>query len=503
VDIGAESGRVMVGRLADGRIELEEVHRFPNRPVQLPEALHWNVLGLFGEALVGLAAARERMGELAGVAVDAWAVDYALLDERHRLLGLPFHYRDPRTAGMAELAFSRVPARRLYEVTGIQVMPINTLFQLLAEAGSPALAAAERLAMIPDLLTLWLCGELASELTNASTTGLLDARSGAWALGLVRRLGLPQRIFGPLVEPGTVLAPLLRHLELGSAPVIATASHDTAAAFAAVSGAADGTAVLSSGTWSLLGVELEGPILSETAWTANLTNERGVDGTVRLLKNVMGLWLLQECRRAWAARGTGAGYEELIASAAAVGDDKLALFDPDHETLFGPGDMPARIAVLCEASGQKQPSEVASLTRSILTSLACKYRFVVECLEETTARPIDRVRAVGGGARNSLLCALTADILGRPVYAGPFEATALGNVLLQARATGDLSSLAELRVVAAASTTPRTYEPGGSREGADAMYERFLEVTGLAAPAPALGRKAESYSMQRHHGRAD
>jgi rhamnulokinase len=280
-----------------------------------------------------------------------------------------------------------------------------------------------------------------------------------------------------------VLAPLLPHLELGSTPVIATASHDTAAAFAAVSGAADGTAVLSSGTWSLLGVELDRPLLSETARAANLTNERGADGTVRLLKNVMGLWLLQECRRTWAARGSGVGYEELMRLAAEHPHEQLALFDPDHETLLGPGDLPARIAVLCEAGGQEPPRGVAPVTRAILTSLACKYRFVVERLEEATGRPIDRVRAVGGGARNALLCTLAADILGRSVQAGPFEATALGNVLLQARATGDLGSLEELRTVAAASAAPRTYDPGASRDGAEALYERFLAATGLAAPA--------------------
>ncbi|MHB1572317.1 MAG: rhamnulokinase, partial [Solirubrobacteraceae bacterium] len=440
VDIGAESGRVIAGTLAGGRIELEELHRFPNRPIQLPEGLHWNVLGLFGETLLGLAAARERTGDLAGVGVDTWAIDYGLLDGRRRLLGLPHHYRDPRTVGMVELALSRVPAAELYEVTGTQAMPINTVFQLLADEGSAALAAAERLAMIPDLLTSWLCGELASERTVASSTGLLDVRSGAWALDLIRRLGLPERIFGELVEPGTVLAPLLPHLELGSAPAIATASHDTAAAFTAVSGDCDGAAVLSSGTWSLLGVELEQPILSDAARTANLTNERGVDGTVRFLKNVMGLWLLQECRRAWAARGSKLDYEELVQLAGAVPDERTVLFDPDDESLLGPGDMPARIALLCRAGGQRPPAEPGSVTRAILASLACKYRFVVERLEEATSRRIDRIRAVGGGARNALLCTMTADLLGRPVHAGPFEASALGNILLQARATGELGS---------------------------------------------------------------
>ena len=294
VDLGATSGRVVRGSLDGGRVELEEVHRFDNRPVRLPDGLRWNLLHLFTETLTGL----RRAGELAGVGVDTWGVDYALLDGEHRVLGLPFHYRDDRTDGMIERAFERVPAERLYAAAGIQTMPINTVFQLLADEGSAALEAAQRIALVPDLLALWLCGELANERTNASTTGLLDARSGEWATEVIGELGLPERLFGPLAEPGTELGPLLGHHDLGDTPVYAVASHDTASAFAAVP-VDEHAAVLSSGTWSLLGLELPEPVLSDAARDATLTNERGIDGTTRLLKNVMGLWLLEESRRCW------------------------------------------------------------------------------------------------------------------------------------------------------------------------------------------------------------
>ncbi len=297
------------------------MHRFDNRPVRLPDGLRWNLLHLFTETLTGL----RRAGELAGVGVDTWGVDYALLDGEHRVLGLPFHYRDDRTDGMIERAFERVSAERLYAAAGIQTMPINTVFQLLADEGSAALEAAQRIALTPDLLALWLCGELANERTNASTTGLLDARSGEWATALIGELGLPERLFGPLAEPGTELGPLLGHHDLGDTPVYAVASHDTASAFAAVP-VDEHAAVLSSGTWSLLGLEVPEPVLIDAARDANLTNERGIDGTTRLLKNVMGLWLLEESRRCWG----DTSYDELHRSRAEAEPD-VPLFDPDDD----------------------------------------------------------------------------------------------------------------------------------------------------------------------------
>ena len=466
IDLGATSGRVVTGRLDGERITLEEVHRFHNRPVRLPDGLRWNLLHLFTEALEGL----RRAGPLAGVGVDTWAVDYALLDGAGRVLGLPFHYRDERTSGMDERAFGRVPQAELYAATGIQTLPINTVFQLLADEGSAALAAAERLALVPDLLAYWLCGELANESTNASTTGLLDARSGEWAGELIERLRLPRGIFGALIEPGTALGPLLDHHDLGPVTTYAVASHDTASAFAAAPVRDEHAAILSSGTWSLLGLELPEPVLSDAAREANLTNERGVDGTTRLLKNVMGMWLLEECRRAWDAEHS---YEELERMAGSVEGD-VPLFDPDDPSFLAPGDMPARIAAACE---QAEPSDIATTTRSIMVSLACKYRWVIERLEAVSGRDVRRIHLIGGGARNALLARLTADICAREVVIGPVEATALGNVLVQARAAGELGSLADLRAVAAASVDPTVDEPTPEREAAEETYRRFLEVT--------------------------
>jgi rhamnulokinase len=459
IDLGASSGRVLAGRVDGGKVTLDELHRFANRPVQLPDGLHWDVLHLHAEALAGL----RKAGGLDGVGVDTWGVDYGLLDGRGRLLGLPFHYRDGRTAGMVERAFERVPADELYAATGIQTLAINTVFQLVAEEDAPALAAAERIALLPDLLAYWLSGELANERTNASTTGLLDARSGEWALDLVERLGLPGRPFGALCEPGTELGPAR---ELGGVPVYTVASHDTASAYVATPLADEHAGVLSSGTWSLLGVELAQPVLTDAAREANLTNERGVDGTTRLLKNVMGLWLEQECAREW-----DASFEALHEAAFDAPAD-VPLFDPDADELLRPGDMPARIAAAC---GRDDMSR-GDIVRSIFTSLACKYRTVLERLEEVARREIRTLHVIGGGARNRLLCQLAADLTGREVLAGPVEATALGNILVQARAAGELGSLADMRAVAAASSRTESYEPAMSRDEADEIYRRLPDA---------------------------
>jgi rhamnulokinase len=476
IDLGASSGRVVAGRLDDGIVTLEELHRFANRPVQLPDGLRWNLLHLFAAALDGL----RRAPALRGIGVDTWGVDYALLDGHGRVLGLPFHYRDPRTQGTIARAFERVPQRELYAATGIQSLPINTVFQLLADEGSPALAAAEAIALVPDLLAFWLSGELVNEATSASTTGLLDARSGRWALDVVQRLGLPPQIFGTLVEPGTPLGPALAHHGLGAVPVSAVAGHDTASAFVAAPVRDEHAAILSSGTWCLLGVELPEPVLTDAACEANLTNERGVDGTTRLLKNVMGLWLEQECARVW----DDAPFAALHRLAGEASTD-VPLFDPDDEGFLAPGDMPARIAAACRRSGQREPRGRGEVVRAIHVSLACKYRFVLERLEAVTGREITTLHVVGGGARNELLCRLTADVTGRELLVGPIEATALGNVLVQARAAGELGSLADVRAVARASARPVRHEPAADRDEAERTFRRFLDVTGLATPTAA------------------
>jgi len=484
VDLGAESGRVVLGRLAGERIDLEVVHRFPNRPVRLLDGTHWNLLALFTESLLGLAQAAGRT-RLEGVGIDTWGVDYALLDAKHRVLGLPFHYRDPRTAHMAERAFSRVPREELYAVTGIQIMPINTVFQLLADEGTVALGGAKRLAFVPDLFALWLTGVLANESTIASTSGLLDARTGTWAREIVARLGLPAEPFsGDPVEPGTTLGPILGHhaATAGAAAGVRlhlVAGHDTASAYAAAPIRSPNAAVLSSGTWSLLGLEVDEPVLDERAAAFNLTNERGIDGKIRLLRNVMGLWLVQECRRAW-----DVDYDELTRRAASARAG-VALFDPDDERFLAPKDMPAAIRQACRELGQPAPETQGEIVRSALVSLACKYRIVLERLEQVTGRSVDGIHVIGGGARNALLCQLTADVTGRRVLAGPVEATALGNVLVQARAAGRLGSLAEMREVAAASADPVAYEPRDDRAAGEGDYHRFLAVTGLTVDAQA------------------
>ena len=473
IDLGATSGRVVTGRLQGDRMALEEVHRFHNRPVRLPDGLRWNLLHLFTEALEGL----RRAGPLAGVGVDTWAVDYALLDADGRVLGLPFHYRDDRTAGMDERAFGRVPQAELYAATGIQTLPINTVFQLLADEGSAALAAAERLALVPDLLAYWLCGELANESTNASTTGLLDARSGEWAGELIDRLGLPRGIFGALIEPGSALGPLLGHHELGPVTTYAVASHDTASAFAAAPVRDEHAAILSSGTWSLLGLELPEPVLSDAAREANLTNERGVDGTTRLLKNVMGMWLLEECRRAW---GEEASYEELQRLAESVEGD-VPLFDPDDGDFLAPGDMPARIAAACERSGQAAPPDVAD-DRAQHHGLA---RLQVPLGD----------RAPGGGQRprraphpcdrrrRAQRAAVAPDR--RHLRPRGARRPGRGDRARQRARAGARGGRARLAGRAARRRRgvrePTVDEPAPEREAAEETYRRFLDVTGLRA----------------------
>jgi len=491
VDLGAESGRVIVGHFDGERVDLQIVHRFDNRPVWLPDGLHWNLMELFADTLRGLGAAASD-GVLDGIGVDAWGCDYALLDGELRMLGLPFHYRDPRTSpAVLAGAHARVSREELYSRTGIQTMPLNTVFQLSAERAGAAAAAAARIALIPDLFGLWLTGTPVNEMTVASTTGLLDARTGTWARDLVDRLGLPARPFaGEPVAPGHPLGALLaghRHLA-GAAvgtPIHAVAGHDTASAFAAAPVHDEHAAILSSGTWSLLGVQRPAPELGSGAAAYNFTNERGIGGTIRLLRNVMGLWLVAQCRRAWSAGGAGPGYDELHELAAQARPD-VALFDPDDPSLLRGADTPAEIAALCAGGGQAPPAGRGELLRSILVSLACKYRLVLEQLQAVTGQRIGVVHVVGGGARNRLLCRLTAELTGREVLAGPEEATALGNVLVGAMALGELADVAQLRALAAASTAPHRYEPpqGSAASAGEEAYERFLEVTGLIADRP-------------------
>jgi rhamnulokinase len=475
VDLGAESGRVVVGRFDGGRLALEEVRRFPNVPVTVAGTLYWDALRLFAELVDGVRAA----GPVDAIAVDTWGIDFGLLDRAGRLLGSPVHYRDRRTAGMLAEAVNRVPAEEIYARTGVQLIEINTIYQLLAMrlADDPQLQAAHRLLMMPALLTSWLCGEAACELTDVSTTGCYDPRAGAWAGDLLDRLGIPTRIFGEVVPPGTVLGPPLPELGLGAARVVATASHDTASAVAAVPFETGRTgAYISSGTWSLVGLERPAPVIEPAALAANLTNELGVAGTVRLLRNVMGLWLLQECRRAWSRGGREWSYDELLAMAGAA-PPLGPLVDPDHERFLRPGDLPAAIAAVCRESGQEAIADPGRVARCVLESLALRYRWTLDRLEAVTGVRIDVVHVVGGGARSRLLCQMTADATGRPVLAGPVEATAAGNVLVQALAFGLVGSLAEARELVRRSFPLERYEPGGGDawQEARARFQRVID----------------------------
>ncbi len=447
VDLGAESGRVIGGTFDGSRLELDELRRFSTRCVRLPDGLYWDVHGLYAEIVDALAA--QSGTEVRSIGIDSWAVDFGLVDRRGALVHNPLSYRDGRGATAVDGVLAQVPFDELYEITGIQLLPINTLFQLRS---LPQVAAAEALLLLPDLLGFWLTGERLAEETNASTTQLLDARTGDWAWELIDRLGFPRHLFPPVVAPGTVRGGILPYVAEATGlpaatPVVTVASHDTASAVVAAPLAGDGAAFISSGTWSLVGVELPAPVLSRAAREANLTNERGFGGTTRLLKNVMGLWLLQECRRAWNRDGHSIAYGDF--SALAESASTSFLFDPDLSELLTPGDMPRRIC----AAASSATEEVAVVARSIFESLACKYRTVIEQLEAVTGRPIHTINVIGGGARNAYLCRLTADVSGRVVVAGPEEASALGNLLVQLSAFGDVGSLGEMRDVVRASST--------------------------------------------------
>ncbi|WP_405591497.1 rhamnulokinase family protein [Streptomyces sp. NBC_01190] len=475
-DLGATSGRVVLGVVGRDRLELTERRRFPNTPVRLPSGLHWNLPGLFQEVLDGLRAAA-RSGPVASVGIDTWAVDYGLLDADGALLGLPFHYRDSRTAKVAEEVRDRLGARELYAATGLQHLPFNTVFQLAAARRSVQLGAARTLLLVPDLLAHWLSGGIGAELTNASTTGLLDARTGTWSSAIAGAIGLDPGLLPPPRQPGAVIGGLLPHVAAhtglpASTPVVAVASHDTASAVIAVPAAEAGSAYISCGTWSLAGLELDAPVLTEESRAANFTNERGIDGTVRYLRNIMGLWLLEECRRVWAARGVPTERDTLLGEAARA-EPFAALIDPDAPEFLAPADMPAAITGYLVRTGQRPPAGPGALVRCVLESLALAHRRVLRRAAELAGRDITRVHLVGGGSRNELLCQLTADATGLPVVAGPAEATALGNVLVQARAHGLVGDLPEMRRLVAATQPLRRYAPGGDPRAWDAAATRL------------------------------
>lgn len=481
IDLGAGSGRIIAGVSDHGRLRLEEVHRFENPGTDLPGGSFWNMVGLFRDIVDGLRRAVETYGDaIVSIGIDTWAVDFGLLDDHGRLLGMPHQYRDRRHEGMADAMHALVPEEQIYARTGITTNFYNTSLQLMAEKtlGSPALAHAARLLFIPDLLAYWLSGVMAVERTNASTSQLVDPATGDWDRGLIDALGLPQRIFGEIVSPGTVLGPIraevARQIGMEGIPVVAGATHDTAAAVAGIPMAGEDPLWLSSGTWSIMGIERTSPIRTPEAFSARCCNELGVAGTVRFLKNISGLWLIQECKRQWNLEGEGVSYAEMARLALAA-VPFTAFVDPDDPVFAAPGDMPAKIQRWCEGTGQAVPRDKGTILRVASESLALKYRVVYEKFVEVSGRTFQRLHAGGGGVQNAFLAQATADSLGIEVVTGPVEATSCGNILMQMIATGSLEDLSSGREMVRRSFEFHTYRPENRAEW-QVAYERFVPL---------------------------
>ncbi len=484
-DLGAESGRAILGTLEESRLTTRELNRFPNRPVSLLGHYHWNILDLhekIKESLIlGL---KEAAVQPESIGIDTWGVDFGLLSRDGSLLGFPYSYRDSRTAGAMEELTSRIPAAQIYAWTGVQFLRFNTLFQLysMVRDRSPYLDLAAHLLFMPDLFNYFLTGEKTTEFTIASTSQMLDPRRRVWCEPLLEVLNLPLEILPEVISPGTVIGPLEREIArqtgLADTLVIATAGHDTAAAIAAVPALEEGWAYISSGTWSLMGVETPMPMINEEARQANFTNEGGVAGTIRFLKNITGLWLIQQCRREWSSKSP-LSYEEITRLAESAPPLK-SLIDPDWADFLNPPSMTEAIRDFCLRTGQPVPATASEIVRCVLESLALKYRFALDQIRRLTETEIRCIHLIGGGSKNKLLCQFTADATGLPVIAGPAEATACGNLMVQALALGYVRSLIEIREVIKNSFEPRIYEPRDSHrwERAYDCYRHLLEETG-------------------------
>jgi len=478
-DLGATSGRAILGHYGEDSITIKEVHRFPNDPVRYTGELHWDAPRLWLEMRRALQAVSRYTDRLDGIGVDAWGVDYALLGEHGTLLENPYHYRDARTEGVMEQVFQRVPRQTVYNETGVQFMEFNTLFQLSAamQRTPRLLEHAQSLVTMPDLFHYWLTGVAVCEYTVASTTQMLSHKTKAWASDLLRQLGLPTHLLCPIVAPGTPLGKLIPELAaspaLAAATLIAPACHDTGSAVAAVHGGS-GTAFLSSGTWSLLGMEVPQPIVTPEAHELNFTNEGGVGNTIRLLKNITGLWLLEGCRKAWQSAGETWSHEQLIAAAAGA-TPLQHLIDPDAADFVRPASMPEAIRGVCARTGQPSPATPGAYARAVMESLALKYRLVLEQLESITGNRIEQIRMIGGGSQNALLNQFTADATDRRVLAGPAEATALGNIAVQIVGTGVVGSFAAARDVLARSFPAATFEPKPDKAW-DEAYQLFQHI---------------------------
>lgn len=476
VDLGASSGRVVLGEWDGSRFELKEIHRFPNGPVRVGDRLYSDVLGLWREINDGLAkAGRACDGRIDAIGLDAWGVDFALLDRDGALVGNPRHYRDRRTDTILDEAFKRVPQNDIFEATGLQVWQINTLFQLFADvtSGSAELDAAATLLPLPNLFYYWLGARPCAEYTEASTSQCLDLRTRTWATKLIERFGIRPELFPELVEPGTEIATLRSELAAdagltGTTRVVAVGSHDTSSAAGATPGLDDKSAFISSGTWSVLGKEMPGAVITPGVLATGFTNEGALGGKTMLIKNLTGLWLLQECRRLWQRAGHDYTWPELLAKADAA-EPFRSLIDPEAPEFMSPDDMMAAIAAFCGRTGQPAPDSVGAFVRCCLESLALRYRITFGELQEHTGQKVEALRIVGGGSQNKMLCQFAADACGVPVVAGPIEATALGNVMAQAIAAGELSGVDQGRAAVGNSVALDTFEPHRSDRWAEAV----------------------------------
>ncbi len=467
IDLGAELGRVTRVDFDGEKLRLDEVHRFPNIPVPTHGTLYWDILRLWHEIVTGI---EQASASAAGIGVDAWGVDFGLLDRDGRLVGNPTHYRDRRTDGMFEWVFARVPRREVFERTGIQFMLLNTLYQLssMVATQSAQLEAATTYLSIPDLFNYWLTGEKVCEFTHATTTQFYNPRAGDWDRQMLAQLGIPTELFGTIVPPGTRVG------AYEGIPVFAPASHDTGSAVVAIPTTTEDYAYLSSGTWSLLGLEINTPVINDASYAANVTNEGGVNGTFRFLKNVVGLWIAQQCRATWRAQGEDYSYDDLTRLAVNA-EPFRSLIEPDDPAFLPHGDMPARIREFCQRSGQPVPETVGQVMRAIYESLALKYRLVLDDLIALSGRRVERLHVIGGGTQNRLLCQMTADAIGRTVIAGPIEATAMGNGIVQLIALGEIGSVAQAREILSRSTETAVYEPQQTNAWEEA-YARFREL---------------------------
>lgn len=481
-DFGAESGRALLCTIKDGKLDLREIHRFSHSAVSTLGHLHWDVLQQFGNIRQGLKLAlQETDGKIDGIGVDTWGVDFALIGEDGELLGNPFQYRDSRTDGMMEEVLKIVPRETIYDRTGIQFLQFNSIYQLysMVLTNSTALKHASKLLMMPDLFNYWLTGKATGEFSNATTTQCYDPRQGGWAKDMLAKLGIPTDMLPDIVQPGTVVGPLadsiVSEMGLGSGvPVVAPATHDTGSAVAAVPASGKGHAYISSGTWSLMGVEIDKPLINEKSLAMSFTNEGGVCGTIRFLRNIMGLWLVQQCRQTWRAAGEDISYSE-ITEWAAQAEGFRSVVNPDASVFLPHGDMPRRIKDFCKQTNQPVPESKGEIVRCALDSLALSYRSTVECLDSMFGIRHDPIHIVGGGTQNKLLCQLAADATGRSVVAGPIEATAIGNVLVQAMGVGLITSIDNARQIVRDSFDVVRYEPRENPK-IEAAYRIFKDI---------------------------